>query len=67
VSACAALICYHDDTSIEVTYWHDRDQARQAEGELAPCGPQCIGVHAVVHLDVVEPRPRGRHLARFLA
>jgi hypothetical protein len=46
--------------SVEWTYWDSREQARQAEAELTPCGSQCIGVHSVVRLDgVPDPRRRG--------
>jgi hypothetical protein len=64
----AALLCYHDDGSAEWTYWDSREQARQAEAELAPCGPRCIYVHSVVHIDRgPSSEPRRRHLDRFLA
>jgi hypothetical protein len=52
----AALVCYHNPPSgpisVEWTYWDTRVQARQAEAELTPCGPLCIGVHSVVRVEV---------------
>jgi hypothetical protein len=66
VSVRAALICYRDNrtgpVTVEGTYWDCREQARQAEAELTPCGPLCIGVHAVVSLDSLpDPRRRASH------
>lgn len=59
----AALICYHNPPSGplrgEWTYWDSREQARQDEAELTPCGLQCVGVHSVVRLDS-PPEPRRR-------
>lgn len=57
----AALVCYRraqiGPITVEWTYWESREQARQAEAELTPCGPLCIGVHGVVRVNVV-PNPR---------
>ncbi len=46
----AALVCFHDDSrvSVELTFWRDVAEARQAELELTPCGPQCVGCHSIV-------------------
>lgn len=64
----AALLCYHDDGSAEWTYWDSREQAHQAEAELAPCGPSCIYVHSVVCIDPLpSTESASRHLDRFLA
>ncbi len=44
------LVCYHDNghkISAEWTYWPNREQAEQARDQLTPCGPRCLGVHAV--------------------
>jgi hypothetical protein len=57
----AALLCYHDDGSCEWTYWDDRPQARQAEAELAPCGPDCIYVHSIVGSIDPEPDDQAAH------
>lgn len=59
----AALVCYHAPPdgayTAEWTYWDSREQARQAEAELTPCGPLCIGVHSVVRVDATsEPKRR---------
>lgn len=66
----AVLVCHHEDQAgahgAEWTYWPNRAQARQAEAELTPCGPDCIGVHTVAALDAELATPRGRHLTRFL-
>jgi hypothetical protein len=61
-----ALICYHDSgkPSVEVTYWPTRAQAIQAEAELAPCGPRCIGVHTVVNVDPPPRHPAALALSR---
>lgn len=57
----AALICHRcrqtGSITVEWTYWDSRQQARQAEVELTPCGPLCIGLHSVVRLDS-PPEPR---------
>lgn len=45
-----ALVCYRDDgvkITAEWTYWSSRAQAEQARDRLTPCGPRCIGVHAI--------------------
>jgi hypothetical protein len=58
VSVRAVLVCHRGQStaySDEWTFWADIEEARQAEAELAPCGPQC-GVHIVVRLDL-EPDP----------
>jgi hypothetical protein len=61
--ARAALICYRSTRTgpitVEWTYWDSTGQARQAQAELTPCGPLCVGVHSVVRLDL-EPEPRRR-------
>lgn len=60
--ARAGLVCHPDPSvsgSAEFTYWADVDEARQAEAELTPCGPQCIGVHTIARLDT-GPEPRRR-------
>jgi hypothetical protein len=67
VSVDAALVCYHNPPSgpisVEWTYWDSREQARQAEAELAPCGPLCIGVHSVVRVDLsLTPSRRPRRV-----
>jgi hypothetical protein len=63
VSVRAALVCYRSTqtgpVTVEWTYWDSTGQARQAEAELTPCGPQCIGVHSVVRVDLL-PEPRRR-------
>jgi hypothetical protein len=52
VSVRGVLVCYRctqtGPITAEWTYWDSRGQARQARAELTPCGPLCIGVHAVV-------------------
>ena len=35
-----------------ITYWDNAGQARQAETELTPCGPLCVGVHSIVRVDI---------------
>jgi len=59
--ARAALICHRSTQTgpitAEWTYWESREQARQAEAQLTPCGPLCIGVHSVVRLGLL-PEPR---------
>ncbi|OBF05347.1 hypothetical protein A5775_24350 [Mycobacterium sp. 852002-10029_SCH5224772] len=61
MSVLAALICYRctqtGPITVEWTYWESAGQARQAEAELTPCGPLCVGVHSVTRVDVV-PEPR---------
>jgi hypothetical protein len=61
VSVRAALISYRGNRTgpitVEWTNWDSAGQARQAEAELIPCGPLCIGVHSVVRLDSL-PEPR---------
>jgi hypothetical protein len=56
VSAVAALVCHRSNLAgpitVECTYWDITGQARQAEAELTPCGPLCIGVHSVVRVDL---------------
>ncbi|EFG74155.1 hypothetical protein HMPREF0591_5936 [Mycobacterium parascrofulaceum ATCC BAA-614] len=58
VSVVAALVCHRSTETgpitVEATYWDTTGQARQAEAELTPCGPLCIGVHTVVRVDVGE-------------
>lgn len=59
------LVCHRSSqigpVAAEWTYWDSREQAHQAEAELTPCGPLCVGVHSVVSLDsLAEPRRRGR-------
>ncbi|MFA1705519.1 hypothetical protein ACDT10_21715 [Mycobacterium intracellulare] len=63
MSARAALVCHRSTQTgpitVEATYWDTIGQARQAEAELTPCGPWCVGVHSVVHVDLGAPaRPR---------
>lgn len=61
MSARAVLVCYCEPPSTaEWTYWDSTGQARQAEAELTPCGPLCIGVHSVVQVDLVPDTARGR-------
>lgn len=51
------LVCYHDNghkVSAEWTYWVSREQAEQARDHLTPCGPRCIGAHAVAGLSPPE-------------
>lgn len=62
--SCAVLVCYrgcpqNGPTAGEFTYWDDAGQAGQAEAELTPCGPRCIGVHTIARLDLL-PDPRRR-------
>lgn len=56
VSAVAALVCHRSDhtgpITVEFTYWDNAGQARQAETELTPCGPLCVGVHSIVRVDI---------------
>ncbi|MEE2853509.1 MAG: hypothetical protein VX424_12770 [Actinomycetota bacterium] len=65
MSVRAALVCYRrtqtGPITVEWTYWDTTGQARQAEAELTPCGPLCIGVHTVARVDLAAPalRPRG--------
>jgi hypothetical protein len=60
VSVRGVLVCYRSIPTglitAEWTYWDSREQARQAEAELAPCGPLCIGVHSVVRVGL-SPTP----------
>lgn len=55
MSVLGALICHRCNEigpiTAEWTYWDTTGQARQAEAELTPCGPLCIGVHSIVRLD----------------
>lgn len=63
MSARAVLVCHPDPSaaySAEITYWDTTGQARQAEAELTPCGPLCIGVHSVVRVNVVPNPKAGR-------
>lgn len=64
MSARAALVCHRSTQTgpitVEATYWDTTGQARQAEAELTPCGPLCIGVHSVVRVDVVPEPKAGR-------
>lgn len=56
VSAVAALVCHRSNhagpITVEFTYWDTTGQARQAEAELTPCGPLCMGVHSIVRVDI---------------
>jgi hypothetical protein len=63
-----ALLCYYrtagGDVRVEWTYWPTREQAEEAERELTPCGPRCIGVHSAgVCVDPASAsrHPAGRH------
>ncbi|BBY36822.1 hypothetical protein MMAN_09560 [Mycobacterium mantenii] len=60
----AVLVChrrnYAGPIAVECTYWDTTGQARQAEAELTPCGPLCIGVHSVVRVDLQPAFTRGR-------
>lgn len=60
--APVALVCHRSTQTgpitVEATYWETTEQARQAEAELTPCGPFCIGVHSVVRLDRGPDRKR---------
>lgn len=62
MSARAALVCHRSTETgpitVEWTYWESTRQARQAEAELTPCGPLCIGVHSVVRLNRGPDRKR---------
>ena len=59
----AVLVCYrrcqNGPITAEFTYWETCEQARQAEADLSPCGPLCIGVHGVARIDLM-PVPRRR-------
>lgn len=62
----AVLVCHRDHPTrtltAQWTYWDSVEEARQAEEELTPCGPHCIGVHTVVRVDVeAPPRVRRSH------
>lgn len=61
MSVRAALVCYRrtqiGPITVEWTYWESREQARQAEDQLTPCGPLCIGVHSVVCVPDPTHRP----------
>ncbi|WP_460359037.1 hypothetical protein [Mycobacterium sp. ZZG] len=60
--APVALVCHRSTQTgpitVEATYWETTEQARQAEAELTPCGPFCIGVHSAVRLDRGPDRRR---------
>lgn len=62
-----ALIC-HDPAGrgVAATYWPTREEARQAEAELTPCGPRCGGVHTVVERDPPLRHPAALGLPRSL-
>ncbi|OBC12612.1 hypothetical protein A5784_32810 [Mycobacterium sp. 852013-50091_SCH5140682] len=53
------LVCHRATASgphnAEVTYWADIAEARQAQQELTPCGPRCIGIHTTISVDVTPP------------
>jgi hypothetical protein len=36
-----ALVCHHDSGRVEWTYWPTREQAEEADRELAPCALIC--------------------------
>lgn len=75
-----ALLCHRERggpgrPAVEVTYWADVAEAHQAQAqaqaELASdrCGPECIGVHTVIALELdLDPVPRAKRDAatRFL-
>lgn len=56
MTVVGVLVCYRatrtGPITVEWTYWDSREQARQVEAELTPCGPLCIAVHAVVSVEV---------------
>jgi hypothetical protein len=69
MSVRAVLVCYrYHPNSAEWTYWDSREQAREANAELAApwCGPACIGFHSAVSV-YVEPDPRRRAGQKSLA
>ncbi|OBG00704.1 hypothetical protein A5773_04240 [Mycobacterium sp. 852014-52450_SCH5900713] len=61
-----ALICHDPEGRGAATYWDSREEARQAEAELAPCGPRCGGVHTVVDRDPPPHHPAVLGLPRSL-
>ncbi|WP_374025598.1 hypothetical protein [Mycobacterium sp. HNNTM2301] len=62
-----ALICHDPEgRGVAATYWPTREDARQAEAELTPCGPRCGGVHTVVRLDAPLRHPIALGLPRNL-
>ncbi|CAA0136105.1 Uncharacterised protein [Mycolicibacterium vanbaalenii] len=64
----AALVCHRSTQTgpitAEWTYWDSREQARQAEVELVPCGPLCVGVHSVVRVALAPARRRASRMVR---
>lgn len=57
----AALVCHRGPSAsyqAEWTYWDSIKQARQAESELTPCGPSCVGIHSAVSVEVSRPATR---------
>lgn len=64
MSARAALVCHRSTETgpitVEATYWDTTGQAREAEAELTPCGPLCIGVHTIARLDIEAVLRRSR-------
>lgn len=61
--ARVALVCHRrtltGPVTVEATYWDSVEQARQAEAELSPCSPLCVGVHSVVRVDLEPDSTRG--------
>lgn len=61
MSARAALVCHRNTQTghiaVEWTWWNSIKEARQAEAELTPCGPLCIGVHTVARVPDPTRRP----------
>lgn len=62
-----ALICHDPEgRGVQATYWDSREEARQAEAELTPCGPRCGGLHTIVDRDPPPRHPAALGLPRSL-